>query len=154
MQNKLGILDDRTLEQIEELLIKNKIMMLNYEFTFNESEYNFNFLVKIHEYLFASIYDFDNHHLNSYVDDNIINEVNKLLRMLSLKGIIGEFDHESLEILYLLWQMQIFINGNTRTLIAFLKIYISAFRLESFIDFKDIEMLWKQGFSFQKIRIK
>lgn len=154
MINKLGILSKGRFEQIENTLIETKISLLDYEFTLGESEYNFDFLIKLHDYLFGDIYILQNHGLRNFIDDEVKNRINALLNRLTIKGVYGVFDEESLDIFYKLWQIQIFTDGNARTLIGFLKIYASAFQLEKYIDFKEFYFLWNQGFSFKRVRIK
>lgn len=152
--NKLGIFNKETFYKIENSLIEAKIAILDYDFTFGEAEYNFNFLIKLHKFLFEVFFILENYGLRSSIDSEAQNEVNELLYRLNIKGVYGIFDEESLEIFYKLWEMQIFSDGNTRTLIAFLKIYASAFQFEEYIDYNEFYSLWNECFDFRRIRIK
>lgn len=154
--NKLGILNKETLLIVEKSLVETKISLLDYEFTFGECEFNIQFLINLHEYLFGDIYVLQNNDLRGGVslskEDQ--DQVNTLLYRLNIKGVYGVFDEESLDIFHRLWDMQIFSDGNTRTLIAFLKIYASAFQFEKYINFNEFYSLWSEIFDFRRIRIK
>jgi len=154
MQSRLGILNSEKLAEVESSLIRNKIELLSYDFTFDKEDYDFDFLIQIHKYLFADIYILENNNLQEYIDENIVEIINRLMHRLTEKGIDLTFDEETLEIFDEIWRMQIFKDGNTRTLIAFLKIYVSAFMLDKYVDFQEFKEDWNRGFSFARIRIK
>ena len=55
MANKLGI-DEYKLEKIEKELVKSKLNLLDFNFTFNLSNFDFAYLISLHNFLFSEIY--------------------------------------------------------------------------------------------------
>lgn len=134
--NKLGINSDR-LERYEKELVSTKLDMLDETFTFNEESFNADYLLKLNEFLLGDIYtDL------GYRDDTYRNIID-----ISLKR-INELAKESnkeeiLQLLENVWSYQPFKDGNTRTLIGFLKIIDNAYNLDLDIDVnKDIESIF------------
>lgn len=124
MKSKLGIIDRQTLDTIEQKIISTKIELLDYQYTFDETEYNFDFLVKLHKYLFEDLYYLKNDNLRSNIDEFTKQKVNQYMKILT---VIGSVNQEELNLIPTifdkLWLMQLFTDGNSRTLVAFLKIY-------------------------------
>lgn len=150
IQNKLGITDIEYLNKIEFEIIKNKIDLLDYRYTFNESEYSVEFLIKLHKYLFDDIYFLENNDLQDYVDEEYYQKANKLIKDLIDKGINKQFDRQTSDVFYELYAMQLFKDGNARTLIAFFKIYLQAFNINFKFDFFDLYMSQTENYDIKK----
>lgn len=134
MDNKLGLNEFKIID-VEKKIINLKLNVIDEYFTFNENEFNFNYLEKLNKFLFSDIYECIE------VNDEVKNIINKYL------GIITDLlmeDKENitsvLDIIKDIWLLQPFVDGNTRTLIAYLIILNKAFDLGLNIDLnKEIE---------------
>ncbi len=137
MKNKLGIDDKFILEKIELEIVKTKIQLLDYNFTFNKNGFGFDYLIELHKYLFNDIYYFDNSDIRKSIDDKIKQHINNLMKQLL---VLTPNEEEKINcILDELWQIQIFNNGNTRTLLAFYKVFISILNIDLDINKINIE---------------
>lgn len=122
MLNKLGITDDIQLKRIEYTLSNFKYKLMDESFIFNEdSIFSLDYLEKIHIYLFQDIYD------NEFciIKDNISVETLAYVQniLYKIKEDVQNYNIESLaNDIYTLWEYQMFVDGNTRTIRAFLKI--------------------------------
>lgn len=133
MCNKLGISESK-MEIVESELIKLKLKLLDLNFTFNKDKLDFNYLIKLNNFLFDDIYyssDIGIRNLDKTEIDIIeiyLDKINKLCieDNVNIK--------EILELIKKIWFLQPFKEGNTRTLYAFLKILNDAFSLKFEID--------------------
>ena len=144
IKNKLGILNINQLKEVEKEIIAIKIKLLDERITFNMSDLNLDFLIKIHQFLFCDIY-YDDDIQTRYLDKEDLIKIEKIFKLLVDIGVSSLWDNGSLDLdmiqdLFIeLWEMQIFCDGNTRTLLAFLKIYIGYYCLP--IKINDMEQI-------------
>ena len=129
MKNKLGINEFR-LNEIERKIVNLKLNMLDETFTFNRKELNLDYLISLNKFLFNDFYCGD----ESVIRNLSANEVEIINKYLKNIIIVCVNDPENIEIILSLieeiWHLQPFIVGNTRTLIAYLKILSKCFLLE------------------------
>ncbi len=125
---------------------------MDYRYTFNESEYSVEFLIKLHKYLFDDIYFLENNDLQDYVDEEYYAKANNLIKNLIDKGINKQFDRQTSDVFYELYTMQLFKDGNTRTLIAFFKIYLQAFNINFKFNFFDLYMSQTENYGIKKTK--
>ena len=128
MYNKLGLNEFQIIE-VEKKIIKLKLNLVDEYFTFNEKEFNFNYLEKLNNFLFSDIYE------EKKVKDDVKNIINKYLRIIT-DMLIEDKNNiiYVLDIIKDIWFLQPFADGNTRTLIAYLIILNKAFDLGLNID--------------------
>ena len=130
IENKLGIRNYSQLEKVEREIITAKIKLLDDYITFNMDTLNLEFLMRIHHFLFEDIYDKKDLEMRNISDyeQKELNRIFDLLMDLGLQGV--NIDIKLTERLFKrLWYLQLFGDGNTRTLLAFLKLYIEYYRL-------------------------
>lgn len=140
IKNKLGVRNYEHLAQVEKEIVSTKIKLLDDRITFNIDELNLEFLVRIHKFLFGDIYD-EEYTTTRQVTNKELKDLNNIFTQLMKLGIVGEnIDLQLLESLFVkLWYYQLFYDGNTRTLLAFLKIYIEYYQLP--VEYKtDLEI--------------
>ena len=136
-ENILGIYNRKELQEIEYYLFNTKYHLINESFTFNaEGLFTLDYLEKIHIFLFSDVYGIDNCKLN--ITEDTQKEVMKLLE--EIKEMLDFNDNEKLaDTLYKLWEYQIFLDGNTRTILCYLKILSKYYDFNITYDFtKDV----------------
>ena len=138
MHNKIGI-NEYKLRSVEKNLVNLKLNILDETFTFNQNEFDFDYLVKLNKFLFNDFY------FECEVGPRDLNKTEKVTIEHYLKLITSYCisDKDNIEkVLYLvekIWNLQPFIVGNTRTMIALLKVLNEAFLLDLDVDVnKDI----------------
>ena len=134
MENKLGIYNSNTLHEAQRKIIKTKLSVLDETFTFNLREFDFEYLVRMHKYLFCDFYSFK---FDSALDfpKDIYEDMEEIMKSIRLLCIYSPEDKNTLiELLYQLWEMQAFTDGNTRTILGFFKVLNHAFNLGFNID--------------------
>lgn len=134
MDNKLGLTEFKIID-IEKKLVNFKLNIIDEYFTFNESELNFIYLEKLNKFLFSDIYE------SKEINNDVKNIINKYLGIITDMLMEDKENIESvLDIIKDIWFLQPFVDGNTRTLIAYLIILNKAFDLGLYIDLnKEIE---------------
>ena len=131
--NKLGIHYYDDLRKIEYHLFNTKYHIIDESFTFNcESLFDVEYLERLHVFLFGDIYGEE----NCKVKKELIEEANKLLKEI---GEMLEFnDTENLrDEVYKLWEYQIFMDGNTRTILCYLKVLSKYYNFRIDYDFNE-----------------
>jgi len=139
MRNKLGI-NDYELEKVEYKLVKTKIELLDYTYTFNNNLFDLKYLEDLNEFLFGDIYykDILGIRKMNEIEKNYIDELLSMIVQICIKE--SENTEKILNLIEKLWYYQPLLMGNTRTLISFLKILNNAFLLDIEIDIeKNIE---------------
>jgi fido (protein-threonine AMPylation protein) len=139
MQNRLGIQNEKKIKEIEYYLFNLKYHIIDENYVFNEEDiFNVNYLEKIHIFLFNDIYEYEDCKIRPEINKETIEEINKNLK--EIKNIIYFYDSKVLrKKIYYLWKNQLFYDGNTRTILCYLKILSKAFNFEINYDFtKDI----------------
>lgn len=117
MNNLLGITDIEYLEEVEDKLVKQKLSLLDYRMTFNCDSLDIEYLIKLHKFLFGDIYPSSS--LLLRYDETFIEEINDLLYNL-VSAIEYQIDFSEIkELVTRLYDMQLFRDGNHRTIDAF-----------------------------------
>lgn len=140
MKNNLGLTNSNKIKEIEYYLFNTKYHIIDENYTFNEDNFfSTNYLEKIHIFLFNDIYEIEDCKIREKISENQIIEINEKLQLLKQKLIYEDFEGIK-EIIYYIWEKQIFYDGNTRTILCFLKILSNVFNLKVNYDFtKDID---------------
>ena len=140
LNNKLGIKDIYLIKKIEYYLFNIKYHIINANYTFNETDiFDSNYLEKIHIFLFSDIYDMDKCKIRKSVPKEDIDFVNEKLK--ELENLLQEENYKKIRTnIYDIWERQLFYDGNTRTILCFLKILSEKYNLNISYDFtKDID---------------
>lgn len=133
MKNKIGI-SELQLRMIEHRLINQKLNLLDETFTFNESEYNFKYLVLLNDFLFRDFYYNEEIGIRN-LNLKEVGQINKYLRKITYLCINKPNEiNQILSLVEEIWHLQPFIVGNTRTMIAYLKIISESFLLQIDVD--------------------
>lgn len=135
--NKLGITNENELKNIEYYLFNIKYHLINENYTFNtNSLFDIDYLEKLHIFLFSDIYDLKYCKIRN--DKQIKEEVNIILK--EIKEMLSFNDTNQLpNEIYKLWEYQIFLDGNTRTILCFLKVLSKYYDFNITYDFnKDV----------------
>ena len=133
MSNKIG-LKEYKLREVEKEIVNKKLNLIDETFTFNENKFSLKYLEKLNEFLFADFY-FNNELEKRKLSDQELSSIELRLENI-VKTCLNEKDNiESiLEDIIYIWHLQPFIVGNTRTLVAFLKVLKHAFLLDIEVD--------------------
>lgn len=133
MENKLGV-SDAKLFDIERKLVNFKFNLLDEYITFNKNIFDFEYLIELHKFLFSNLYFDKNIEIRNFdkIEINTIETILVFIEDICLNN--RDRINELLSLIYKLWEMQPFQNGNTRTLIAYLYILNKAFLLNMNID--------------------
>ena len=136
MDNNLGIYGEFEIREMEYKLFNLKYHLVNQEFTFKENDiFSINYLEKLHIFLFSDMYGEEKTKVKDTLDEETRNEVNKLLQ--KLRDCSTFYDPKTFsEIIYNIWQYQIFYDGNTRTLLCFIKVISQIYNLNIEYDFE------------------
>ena len=137
MKNKLGVSYTKLI-QIETEIVNLKLNLLDEYFTFNENIFSLKYLRKLHKFLFSDLYeniDVETRELND-IEKDYIRDILISLENICIKEPI-EID-KILQIILKLWNFQIFKDGNTRTMLAYLKVINRAFLLNLDIDLNSV----------------
>ena len=131
MKNKLGLTYYKMLD-VERKLVNYKLNLLDETYTFNGDIFSIDYLIKLNEFLFSDIHPDEFvrlRELNSIDRDYIkclLNKVKSSAESNNIKELIDTVEE--------IWYYQPFIVGNTRTIIAYLKVINEAFLLDIPID--------------------
>lgn len=88
--------------------------------------FNFKFLVFLHRYLFDGVIDEKFLNCRIELNDKEIEEINEIFK--KIKECLDNKDELSL-LVSTLWDMQLFYDGNKRTLLTYVKILINQYEL-------------------------
>lgn len=140
MKNKLGINDQNKLKEIEYYLFNIKYHIIDDNYSFNEETlFDIKYLEKIHAFLFNDLYDLEFCKIRSDIKEDTIDEINEKLNEIR-KNIYNSNIGALGDLIYYIWKNQIFYDGNTRTLLCYLKILSKCFNFEIEYDFnKDVK---------------
>lgn len=133
MQNKYG-LDYEKLLFVERKIVNTKLNLLDEQFIFGEDVFGLEYIKQIHNFLFSDLYHEEQLNLRK-----LSQEEYKYIKFLlnSIKEICINQDNcidMLIENLIKIWKLQIFKDGNTRTLVGYLSILNNAFLLNLDID--------------------
>ena len=131
--NKIGV-NEYKLRDIEKKIVNFKLNLLDETFIFNEDEFDLKYLKKLNDFLFQDFYFEEElgYRYESGIELSIIE--NKLYQIKKICIHNPEKIEEILNLIYEIWDLQPFMVGNTRTMIAFLKILNMAYLLDLEID--------------------
>lgn len=138
--NKIGIIDIKQLKIIEYYLFNIKYHIIDESYTFNEEDiFNIKYLEKIHLFLFSDVYHKKDCKIRKELSQESIDKINK--KLLKFKYLLHTEETEQIKsVLYEIWEQQIFYDGNTRTILSFLKIVSKIYDFNITYDFtKDID---------------
>lgn len=133
MRNKLGLSNEKLL-LVEKRIVNTKLNLLDEEFLFSENIFSLEYIKQIHNFLFSDLYYEEELSLRI-----LSNEETKYIEVLfnSIKEICIN-NYKCIEILMetlvKLWELQVFKDGNTRTLLGYLSVLNKAFILNLNID--------------------
>jgi len=146
-KNKLGILNYKKLKQVEKEIISVKMKLLDTSINFNMSELNLEFLIRLHKFLFGDIYYESQLQPRNLTDEELL-EISRIFYALANIGKIACcVDEKTVQALFVrLWDLQIFLDGNTRTLLAFLKLYIERYSLP--VEMSKVDKISSSGRMF------
>lgn len=129
-KNKLGITDFSKLESIENQLVKSKLDILDHTIMFDQPRFDVVYLQKLHNFLFNDLYYEEDLAIRSVYTPNTLKQIDAVLLQMNEKGIHQDIECGELSTaIQCLWELQLFHDGNTRTLWGFVKTYIDAFEL-------------------------
>ena len=119
-----------SIEKRVENLIKYKIDMLDEEVTFGKSTYDVEYLVKLHEFLYGDTYEWAGQ-IRKSVTEKDIEEINTAIETLVILSqcFVSDIYDEYLDTIDYLKYVQMFEDGNKRTIYAFVKQLICAYRM-------------------------
>ena len=128
MENKLGIIDIEELKKIEYKITNFKHKLINEFYSFNEETiFSLDYLEKLHE---------NNCKIRENVNIKTREKLNEKLKQMQF--LTYEMDKEKLaNLVYDIWKEQIFLDGNTRTLRSFLKVYCNGYGIKIDHDFDE-----------------
>ena len=140
MNNKIGIFDNEKIKEIEYYLFNIKYHLINENYTFNQTDmFNVNYLEQIHIFLFSDIYDIESCKVRKDFEEELKKNTNESLLKIKEMLYTGNTSNLKNEI-YSIWLNQIFYDGNTRTLLCYLKILSKVFDFKITYDFtKDVD---------------
>lgn len=133
MRNKLGLSNEKLL-LVEKRIVRTKLNLLDEEFLFNNDIFSLEYIKEIHLFLFSDLYYGEELGLRTLTLEEL-----KYIEVLlnSIKEIcINKYSCVEIimESLVKLWELQVFKDGNTRTLLGYLSILNKAFILNLNID--------------------
>lgn len=140
MNNKLGILDSDKLKEIEYYLFNIKYHIIDENYNFNENDmFDVKYLEKIHIFLFSDIYYIEDCKIRKEFENNLKDKTNQSLK--NIKYMLYNHENNNLKHeIYNIWENQLFHDGNTRTILCYLKILSNVFDFKITYDFtKDVD---------------
>ena len=144
----------KRIDELERIMIMSKLESLNGNIAFNCKVLDFEYLIKLHKYLFVDMYGdvLTNTRNMNDKEKKIINKI--LLRVNEVCKNNRENVYEIIKLLHNVWYLQPFTDGNTRTLIGYLMILKEYYDLDidfyihddvrDLIKYKKLELIKKQ----------
>lgn len=136
LENKLGIKNVNDMINIEYYLFNIKYHIINSNYNFNEEEiFDIKYLEKIHIFLFSDIYPQEICTIRKAISEENLNYIKEKIQELKIS--VECLDYKLIrKNIYDIWERQMFRDGNTRTLLCFLKILKEKYDLDINYDFK------------------
>lgn len=151
-RNKLGICDFFLLEDIEHQIVSMKLSILDSTFTFNCEKFDLTYMERLHAFLFGDIYYFEDLQISNVYSLEELEKVNQEFSDFNQKLLQGDISlKEFKEFFYHIWQYQFFYDGNTRTVLGMMKVYIDSYQLPFFIDTNDDLLYGGEIFKSRKL---
>lgn len=133
MANKLGVNEYKLLD-IEKRIINLKLNLLDVTYTFNKSVFDLEYLIRLNEFLFSDFY-YESDFGPRVLSKEEIETIDGYLRNITHICIGNPNDIKSiLNYVEEIWDLQPFIVGNTRTMIAYLIMISKCFLLDISVD--------------------
>lgn len=126
MKNKLGLCDYK-FKNAENKIVNYKLNILDETYTFNCDLFSIEYLIQLNKFLFEDIYYDSIKYI--FKSDMEIDYLKYLLGILKKSAQLGD-QKEVLNIVEEIWHRQPFTDGNTRTMIAYLKVIKLSFLLD------------------------
>lgn len=125
------------MNELEKEAITLRFATLNGNTTFNCEILDFEFLKRLHKYLFCDVYE-DELTNTRNMDNKEKKRMNRmLLRVNEICKNNPENIKEIIDLLHNLWDLQPFMDGNTRTLIGYLAVLKEYYNLDIAFDIHD-----------------
>jgi fido (protein-threonine AMPylation protein) len=136
MENKLG-LSSIDASDISDKIVEFKASLLNDKMTFGCDDYDLEYLCKLHEFLFGDVYPDANMISDRYKGNDLTPINNKIQYLFSV--IAGKEDRETVKTALIdLIDMQIFDDGNNRTIVLFAKQIIDTWSITDKKYYEDL----------------
>ena len=132
MRNKLGLTNQK-LFSVEKVIVNTKLNLLDEEFVFNNDIFSLEYLRQLHLFLFSDLYYEEDLTFRDLKGEEI-RYIEVLLNLIKEFCISENGSEMLIETLTKLWKLQIFKDGNTRTLLGYLSILNKVFILNLNID--------------------
>ena len=131
--NKLGVTENLLID-IEKQIVNLKLNLIDEYFTFNQEKLDFNYLKQLHSFLFFDFYCEEEVGTRSFDknEEELIDGYFQQINYICINQ--KENVKEILKLIKEIWHLQLFEVGNTRTLLAYLKILNLAYFLDLDID--------------------
>ena len=129
MENKLG-LNESTIQKIEEELVEFKSKLVDYRFTFGMTDFNFKYLLRLHEFLFGDLY-YDAGKISKRYQEEDIDVFDRKIK--TIVELIKTKDPDIENIAILINELiddQLFDDGNSRTIHLFFNNVINCYHYE------------------------
>lgn len=138
MKNKLG-LNDLDVLDVEEALVAYKSSLLNEKVSFNQTNFNLDYLIKLNDFLFGDLYTYAGKISSRYTQDDHFYIHSIVDRIVLLIESNSQNVEELLFLIKELIDMQIFECGNKRTILLFLNSMINAYKNYNKEYFEDLQ---------------
>lgn len=153
-KNKLGITDFFKLEELENKIVQMKLNQLDYLYSFNQDSYNFEYIEKLHNYLFEDIYYPEDIKVRSNYSSRDIQVLDKALAYFYGRLTLEEVTPcQFSDFFYQLWDLQLFPDGNTRTVYGLMKVTIEAYQLPFELAKKPEDIVENYGSIGEKLAV-
>ncbi len=148
MKNKLGLTGYLELEEAEKFFVSQKLQEIEDEDYFFKAEIDLAYIENIHRYLFHEIYYEDQLKIRKVYRDNNCKEIYYLIKKIKAYPQNSSYNLKELQnLFYTLWERQLFYDGNSRTTMAFLKIFLKRYN----IPFEIKNHIYLQNISHKKL---
>lgn len=127
MKNKLG-LNELEILDVEEALVAYKASLLDEKVSFNQTNFDLDYLIKLNEFLFGDLYTYAGKISDRYEQDDYL-YINSLVQQIVF--LVESCNPDIEQIQYLvkeLADMQIFECGNKRTILLFIDSIINVYK--------------------------
>ena len=140
-KNQLGITNFETLEEAERKIVSDKQQKINSSMTFGENWLNLRYLEKLHCYLFGDIYEKEDLKIRTVYEREDLEKINAFLFQINQKELTEQEEKVAFQ---KLWDLQLFKDGNTRTLISYFKVYKEKSKMMNEKSNENLLKNWKE----------
>lgn len=125
--NKLG-LNDLDILDVEEALVDFKASLIDEKVSFNQTTFDLYYLIKLNEFLLGDLYYYAGQITNGYDNQDLFMINSKISDIVNLISHNTKNEDEILALVKELINMQLFGNGNKRTILVFLRNVINVYK--------------------------